>query len=451
MPTATAKPAPTGKFQTKTITTVVTDPVEKPIEAPVAPAIEPQEDFWKYIQSLTPDDWKHHHVSLYRYPLGQTKPQKLGRYVKTYKNDAPLLSEDQIFDEFGGSQYDALLRGPAGDGTGRITLIAKHSWEMDGPAKNPWATSAPNASTPPGPSELASTLQVVLQNLQTAQKLPNAAESPAIKESISLIQQLTAAMPKPQGVGELVSALSDLKKLTGGGDEKNHLLETVKFLKEIGVIGAERKSLAKEIKDILEIAGMVGGGGGGGEKKDWATTLIENAPTILDKITPIADKFADASRNNARVAEIRSGAVPPRALPPGPQQPTQKAEARPTAEPPSSETPAAPRVVAPPETEPVEGAIVFKAPNLEWVKGRAAQLFASGKAGDEVAEWLDLIDPQLGNFLGSMDEPKFTEFVKTDPILGQIASAPRFPQFVKDFVEYFAAAESPAETETAPA
>src|SRR6266849_5977057 len=187
MPTATAKPAPTEKIQTTTITKKISEPVEQAIAAPAAPLPEPNEDFWKYIESLTADDWKKHHVSLYRYPLGQTKPQKLGRYVKTYKAENPLVNEDQIFEEFGGGQYDALLRGPAPDGSGRVTLIAKHSWEMDGPAKNPWQTSAAGgASATPPPSDTAAILDTLLKHVQSLQTSKNPSQDPAVKESIAL-------------------------------------------------------------------------------------------------------------------------------------------------------------------------------------------------------------------------------------------------------------------------
>lgn len=443
MPSATAKPAPTAKVSTKTITTAVTEPVEQNV-AIAAPLPEPSQDFWKYIEALTADDWKEHHVTLYRYPLGQAKPQKLGRYVKTYKFGSPLLSEDQIFEEFGGSQYDALLKGPGRDG--RVTLLAKHSWEMDGPAKNPWTTAPPNGGAPAGSSELAATLQVVLQNLKQASAAPNAAESPAIKESISLIQQLTQAMPKQQGVGELVSALADLKKLTGGGDGGgNSLIETIKVLKELGIIGEKKRSLAEELKDMLEVTAMLGTGGGGG-KVDWGTSLIQNLPTILEKATPIAEQFADAARNNARVAELRSGHTP--AAPPQTpaNRPAPALVAPPTAPAaataPAAESPAS-RIVTMPETEPATAQPAaqpaFQAPNLDWVKARAVQLFGAGKTGDVVAEWLDGVDDQLGNFLGSMDAEKFRAFVTADPILHAITSAPRFEEFVAEFVDYFSA------------
>ncbi len=439
MPTATAKPAPTEKIQTTTITKKISEPVEQAIAAPAAPLPEPNEDFWKYIESLTADDWKKHHVSLYRYPLGQTKPQKLGRYVKTYKAENPLVNEDQIFDEFGGSQYDALLRGPAKDGTGRVTLIAKHSWEMDGPAKNPWVTPpAPGAAAP---SDTTAVLELLLKHLQSLQASKNPSQDPALKESISLIQQLTAAMPKPEGVKELVAGLVSLQQLTGGagGGEKNSILETITILKELGIIGEKKRSLAEELKDMLEVTEMLGGGGRGGGKVDWGTALVQNLPTILEKVTPIADKFADAAASNRRVAELRSGAIPAAAPPtrPAPALVAPHTTA-PAAAAPAAESPAA-RSVAPPETEPATpGAPQFVAPNLEWVKARAVQLFAAGKPGDAIAEWLDSLDEQLGNFLGSMDAEKFSAFVKGDPILSAIASAPRFGAFVMEFVDYFA-------------
>lgn len=450
MPTAiAAKAAPTAKVQRTTVTKVIDEPIEQPIAAPASPLPEPTEDFWKYIESLSADDWKKHHVSLYRYPLGQTKPQKLGRYVKTYNHERPLVSEDQIFDEFGGSQYDALLRGPAKDGSGRVTLIAKHSWEMDGPAKNPW-TTAPPATGVAAPSDTTAVLDLLLKHLQSLQQSKNPAADPALKESIGLIQQLTAAMPKPEGVKELVAGLASLQQLTGGGGgEKNSIIETITVLKELGLIGEKRRSLAEELKDMIEVTAMLGGGGGGG-KRDWVTSLIDAAPTILEKVTPIADKFADAAASNRRVAEIRSGHVPavmPRetATPPNRPAPAlvppNTATAAATA--PAAESPAT-RTVAPPETEPVR--IAVQPPNLDWVKARAVQLFAAGKTGDAIAEWLDSIDDQLGNFLGAMDADKFAAFVKSDAILGQIAPAPRFQQFVEEFVSYFGDEAEPSPT-----
>lgn len=447
MPSATAGAAPKAKVSTKTTTTVVTDPVEQTIPPPVVPLPAPSEDFWKYIESLTPEDWKNHHVSLYRYPLGQTKPQKLGRYIKTYKAENPLASEDQIFDEFGGSQYDALLKGPAKDGSGRLTLIAKHSWEMDGPAKNPWQTSAgAGAAAVPPPSDTAAILDTLLKHVQSLQTSKNPSQDPALKDSISLIQQLTSAMPKPEGVKELVAGLASLKQLTGGTDAgKSSLIEAITLLKELGVIGEKKRSLAEELKDMLEVTTMIRGeaGAGGGGKRDWVTSLIEAAPVILEKATPIADKFAEAARNNARVAEIRAGRVPPaEPIPVNRSAPALlvPATAAPAAAAPAVESPAS-RVVAMPETEPAQPKLVVQPPTLDWVKARAVQLFSLGKPGDAIAEWLDSLDEQLGNFLGSMDEEKFAEFVRTDPILGQIASAPRFPEFVEQFVSYFSSEE----------
>jgi hypothetical protein len=446
MPSATATAPKTAKVTETILRKEVRDPIEVTV-APSAPPAEPSEDFWRYLESLKDEDWKTHKVQLYRYPLGQTKPQKLGRYVKSYKAGCPLRGEEQIFEEFGGGQYDAMLTGPAKDGTGRITLLAKHSWEMDGPAKNPW--QAASAAAGPSNSDLASTLQVVLQNLKAAERSPNIAGDPALKESISLIQQLTQAM-KPEGIKELVAGLASLKQLTGDSGGDGAMLKAITLLKDLGVIGPdrERRSLATEIKEILEIAGMMGGGGApaaGGGRVDWPTALVQNLPGILEKVTPIADKFADAARSNARVAELRSG----RPVPPSSTTPTLPASAGPSAAAtvPAAESPAS-RVVEAPETEPTTNPgqkLTAEPPNLVWVKARAVQMFGEGKTGDVIAEFLDLLDAQLGAFLGSMDEAKFRTFVETDPIMKSIATAPRYTSFVRDFVGYFQ--EEPGVTE----
>jgi hypothetical protein len=463
MPTATAKAAPkTATVSEKVIRTEVRQPVEVPVTPPAPVDVAPSEDFWRYIEQLSEEDWKKHHVSLYRYPLGQTKPQKLGRYIRTYKADAPLKSEEQVFEEFGGGQYDALLRGPGAEG--RVTLIAKQSWEMDGPVKNPWQSSGPTAPGAPSNSDLASTLQVVLQNLKAAERSPNLGGDPALKESIALIQQLTAAMPKPEGVKELVAGLASLKQLTGDGGGKNSIIETIQVLKELGLVGEKRRSLSEELKDILEIAASVGGnGGGGGGRIDWPTALVQNLPGILEKVTPIADKFADAARSNARVAELRAGGRPA-ALPSSPVNRTLPAVTVPPAAVPvpAAESPA-PRAVAAPETEPAAASatgaapvnapaeFAFRPPNLVWVKGRAVQMFTEGKPGDVIAEFLDNLDAQLGQFLASMDEPAFRLFVEGDAILKQISTAPRYASFVRDFVDYFSEQPDDGVSDKAPA
>jgi hypothetical protein len=433
MPTAKKDAAPkTATVTEKIIRTEQRDPIEIEVTEPRVP-VSPKEDFWRYIKSLTDEDWKNHHVTLYRYPLGQPKPDKLGRYVKTYKHGNPLLSEEQIYEEFGGSQYTAMLKGPR-DGQPWF-LIATHSWEMDGPQKNPWQVSSGGGGVAVANSDLASTLQVVLDKLSAAQRSGSPAADPAVKESISLIQQLTSAF-KPQGINELVAGVAALQKLSGG-DGGGNLRDTLSLLKEFGALGGERHSLAQELKEILEIAGLMGTGGGGGGRKDWATALVENLPGILEKVTPIADKFADAARANARVAEIRAGGRPGPVIPVSQTVPA--ALPRPAGDtPPPVESPA-PRTVTAPETEPVDAQV--RPPNLVWVKAKAVQMFLEGKPGDLIAEFLDQLDRELGAFLGSMNREQFKQFVETDAILKQIAGAPRFPAFVADFVDYFSEVE----------
>lgn len=443
MPTAKKDTAPKLATVSETIIRKETrDPIEVEVTEPRV-AVSPREDFWKYIKSLTDEDWKTHHVTLYRYPLGQPKPDKLGRYVKTYKHGNPLLSEEQIYEEFGGSQYTAMLKGPK-DGQ-PWTLIATQNWEMDGPSKNPWQTSpAGAAAAAVGGSELAPVLQVLLPQLRTALQASPNPESPAIKESIALIQQLTNAMPKQQGIAELVSGLADLKKLTGDTGNGNSLRETLAVLKELGIIGVERRSIAQEVKEIMEIAGMLGGGGGAPARRaDWPTSLVETLPSILEKVTPIADKFADAARSNARVAEIRAGGRP------GP--PIAANTITTPALPPAAPVPAAEsRAVAAPDTVPAgEKPEELRAPNMIWAKAKAVQMFQQGKPGDVVAEFLDNLDTQLGGFLGSMNEEKFRAFIESDPILRTIIGTPRERTFIKDFVAYFS--EEGAEQETEPA
>lgn len=456
MPRATAAALKTP--QTAKVTeTILRKEVREPIDVtvkPPEPLPEPKEDFWRYIEALTDEDWKNHSVTLYRYPLGEQKPDKLGRYIKSYGGKNPALrNEEQIFEEFGGSQYHAMLKGPSPD-DGRKIMLATHSWEMDGPAKNPWQTSTGTAGAAPS-SDLAGALQVLLPHLQTLVAAPKTGqiETPAVKESLNVIKQLTDAIGKPQTLTDLVKAATDLQSVTGGGRRDSSLREMLALLHEFGVIGgdrdrdrAPRRSLAQEIKEVIEVMGTLTGGAApsGGGRVDWPTALVQNLPGILEKVQPIADKFADAARSNARIAEFRAGRTPPSL--PSPTQTAPGATAAPAAATvPAAESRASAPTVAAPETEPVPTGEKFamRPPNLDWVKGKTVQMFTEGKPGDVIAEFLDLLDSQLGGWFGSMDEAKFRAFVEGDPILKTVATAPRFSAFVTDFVGYFS--EEPGE------
>lgn len=454
MPKTTTAPAKTARVSEKVITTTEKPPVDVPLEAERVDDdadFQPwTKDFWPYIASLTAADWKDHTVRLYRYPLGEKKPRELGRYLVRYDVDNPLQNEAQLATRYGGGQYDALVH------RGR-KLILSDFFEIEGPSKNPDAAPAVVA----GGNELASTLQVVLQNLERLKSTAPADQAPKYQEMVSMITAISSALPKAAttGVTELVTALSALDQLRGGDNRRNDLKETLETLRDLGIIGersaaAEKKNKVEEIKEILEIADMMRGGGSGG-RRDWVTTLIDAAPTIIEKAGGVLDRASEISKNQARIAEARRVTVTERVLP-SQAAPAPTAPAATSSAPPVTPINAA-RTVAPLETEPAPGAAAQPAPpatataqpantsstieclppNFDWVKARTVELFRAGKTGDQVAEFMDNLDKQLGDQLGSLPRPQLEAFIANDPILREITAAPRYAAFLDECQSYF--------------
>jgi hypothetical protein len=255
-----------------------------------------------------------------------------------------------------------------------------------------------------------------------------------------MITALAAAIPKGEGIGGLVTALASLDQLRGGG-AKSELKETLELLRDMGIIGEKaepKKSIAEELKGILEVADMMRGGGG---RRDWVTSLIDAAPTIIEKAGGVLDKGAAIAENNRRIAELRRGVTVTERTIPGAAQPAQ---------------PAVVRTVAQPETEPVapataEPTVVIQPPTFDWLKARVVQLFRDGKPGDVVAEFIDTVDPQLGNQFASLSRPALEQFISADPILGEIAAAPRYGAFVSEILSFFTEEEPAPLTTAAPA
>ena len=249
---ATTRPAlqPGSSRVKKTTITRETQP-EIEVERRPGAHPDPVKDFWGYIASLAEEDWKDHYVTLYRHPLGQPKPRELGRYVKTYKYRCPLLGEEQVAEEFGGGQFDAILKGKR---DGKQTMLKRESWDIEGPMKNPWATSHPTAAAPaPSGSDTAAVLHAVLSNLQQLHaSMSPAKTSSTLQESIRAIQALSQAVPR-EGIKDLAAALASMRTITG----RDGIIQTIALLKELGVIGEQKRNYVGELRELLKVAQLM--------------------------------------------------------------------------------------------------------------------------------------------------------------------------------------------------
>ena len=75
-------------------------------------------------------------------------------------------------------------------------------------------------------------------------------------------------------------------------------------------------------------------------------------------------------------------------------------------------------------------------------------MFEQRASGDEVADMLLSAFPSFADQIAAIPDPSLIQtFLTKDPVLCRIASNPRFPQFVQEFLDYLRAPETEAPDE----
>ena len=445
------------------VTETETEARERPIFAPGEPATpRASRVWWDYLDSeLGQRDWATDGIKVYLYRISKD-PEKLGREGYLVRFEKPFDAEElRTLPGVGGGTYTCHVK----QGSTRIYVSAP--FDIDGPP-NPWPATAPGASGGAGSTDTAA-LQLLKPlveqaagqvaggvDLKTAVANVLDMQTTAFKATLASIAGAGGAggdsLERAAGLFQKMGLL----RAPGDGDGFN-LERAAEMFAKLGLIKPPR-SLGDEIADVLAITERLGLGGRRGGGSDWAGVARELAPKFLDTGARVVSDLR-------RITELRvaAGGVPSRSAPANlrgrldhhANPPIPSAGAAATQPASAADAGAvAPGVAgnggpASASTSPVAPA----QPTLtawEWVKHGARRRISGGGSPEDLAEYLDVVSPELFDSLAGLSVEALESLFDSDDILRESVFASKWGSR-REFFERFLALAGETETEPEPA
>src|ERR1700688_609942 len=214
-----AHPAAGTRFRKTTETEILPPRGTSPDDAKPTPFYD--RDLEPVVTALTPDDWSRHIMRVYR---SNEKWERGAGPVDNVFNGP--FTEDDIRARFGGGRYMLWLYGPPK----KQTLVGRYQVELEGP---PVMNSVPRN----GNGQLSSGDSIALEAMRMASnpefaRFQMESMKAAVVTAIELVKSQIPAAQNP------LETLRAAKEILGGGGQQNSLLDTIRVLKEIGIIGS---------------------------------------------------------------------------------------------------------------------------------------------------------------------------------------------------------------------
>lgn len=438
-----------------------------PQAPPAGPAHDEPQDrepsFWERLHSIPAEQWateteKGFKAYLYRdTPRASTKGSA---YIKVFYEPFDV---EHVRQELGGYDYRAMLNDPSG------RMISSVSFSIDAP---PLKTSqqqeaAAAAAATPG-HDLNSQIIAVMRESQneTRQLLrefierdrnpaPSAGRgSLAENETVlqGVVTMFTNMLPKQQSPLEM---LTQLKGLMAPAEKPTDLLDTVKTLKELGIIPSVTSTgtdMLGQVDSLLAIADKLGNKAGAREPS-VLSILAEKAPEIVERVASIMDKWKGVAEQQRIAAQYRYQAAAAATLSPTP------APGQPYA--PQPAIPAAARTITVPHGRPAPtaGALDVEplhpaqttAPNpaggpgaaviapmldeLDMLKRKVVNAIATDATGADIVSFISVMNDELVNTFVGVSAEDLETFFSQDEVLSPAAALPRFKEVIQEIVE----------------
>jgi|GEM_PF-4857303 len=407
-------------------------------------AKKPRIDFWPYIASLSPTDWRDTIVYLYRdKPVVGSKNKE--KYLDVL---SAAFTIDDIKQRFGGEEFHAMLVK-----NGKI-LHTEH-FSIEAAPKFDSAREIPGAD-----ASNAAIVDRLLDKLEQREENPASSllTTAMTKSQDMMAQAFETALAKVAGASaggggaDLIKTIQVLKELGLIGRQENTAVETIRMLKDLGVIGGAAQQPQNQFEMFRSMLAVVkelsGELGENSHPGNWKARLVdkavEAAPSLIGQVGSIMDKQAAIEREKTNRANMMINA---RAAMPG-----APAVAAPTSTdhipvpPPAPGAPApapmhtvkfdrnsAPANVEAPAPQTAE---LTGQPSQEWVSRRVVAAIEAGQSGEAVVDFLDCINPMICQYFASLDAEGIRAKFASDAILSQAVALPRFSEWLAEVVEY---------------
>lgn len=395
-------------------------------------------NFWEYISSLSPSDWKRHVVYLYRTRpiVGQKQSEK---YLDKYTSKFTI---EDIKNRFGGEEFRVMLLRDD-------KAILTEDFAVEAAPKFDMAREIPGTDT-----MQAQLVDKLIGKLTDEKNDRSSTTDDAMGKSIDMISNaFETALQKIAGSGggnDLIKTIQVLKELGLIGKQENNIVETIRVLKELGLVNNPQqpvnqletfKSMLGVVKELTtELSSDA-------SPKSWKSHLVdkvvEAAPAVIDRIGGILDKQSSIERERTARANMmiqaRTGmpvapapAHLPQTQPNIPPQPTGTHPAT-TTEPmrtvPLDRTAAPADVTTSPSSPSGE-------PTQEWISRRVVNAIKNGQSGESVVDFLDCINPQICQFFTSLTAAQIKAQFAADAILREATQLSNFDSWVEEVVNY---------------
>jgi hypothetical protein len=455
LPRATADKAPAATLN-------INLPQQQPPEAAAAEVEEKSPTwFWEMIHQIAADDWgKKYDLLLLREGTSKV-PMAEGfkGYLETLY--API-KPDYIKQKYGGGKFKIVLEKNS-------RYETSHTFEIEGqplydlsrerPGASPAASAVAGSSTD---SKLLQILegQISKLNDQLATSQAQGRENPALHEAITILSTAykegiaNIGAGGGNGGGSIIETIRTLKELglIGGASAGGGVVETIKVLKEIGLIGGQQNDPMGQLNSMLAIFTKLDElrGGGEGKPTDWKTMAVnklgEHLPELLTTVKETVSANAAVAQERRRAMEaqretasvLRSQSVPAAApaapaANPAPPQPTVISDGGLRTVPINSARAAAPAEEQP---APVDGFDTNNEAYITFVKQRVVQLVVTGSSGESIVDFLDGAKPEFAQQLIQYPVEAVTSFFRADPILATAVAHPRWNDVLEEARAY---------------
>lgn len=418
-------------------TTIIKDKIPSPAPMLIPEMAPPQSndagpaegtDLFDYLRTIKPNDWQEYMVYLYWSPPGI---RKLGPYIDVITEP---VSMEWVRQKFGGSNG------------GRFTLWVNHledpTWrrtqefEIEGSRKMADGAAALTPAVP-NPAGQSSVLEKLLERL--LEKLDNGGGQvqEAAKGSLEIMKKgfegtLEAISRQAGGSDQnsLVNTIRALKELgLVGQPQQNTLIDTIKTLKEFGLIGAptatdplkQVETFGKLVEAVSALRPEQGG--------DFKTELLKGVVNGLPTIRAMTADLARAAEWNAKANQVSQGA-------PASTRTVQPTNPKADSTAPASTPPAVSPNPAPAEAAPGAPEQPVEVDVTPFIWSRVIDMIRHDCAGDEIADWIAKASPLMFAQLGQFEPGGLQAMLENNPEMKAALAGKDAPKLCADFCHY---------------
>lgn len=251
----------------------------------------------------------------------------------------------------------------------------------------------------------------------------------AATEAMALIKSQMPAAQNP------LETLRAAKEILGSGNHEGGLLDTLRVLKELGLVGSPEKKGIDEILGLITTLKTSGLINSGAQKADIAATFANNIPLLADRFVAGLEQLRLKSESDERTIRLQRGEIRQN----DPNVITMDQQRQPPSTPAAgAPTPAAPAPAATVTPE-VAQAIIAQAHLHRLVAG----IKQPNSTGQDMYDYLVNAWPEILDELAKMSKETLLGFFKSREmqrtyfqceILAEVGDDPRLPKMIEDFL-----------------